>query len=201
MRTKNGYPINAIFLRHGKALAAVNDNDKESPLSPEGVEQTQKRTASLKRFTTGGGLIIGVSSTARSASETGTMVFCTPMVELPELYLPIDPHDRVSGDADFAYLGYRSLRDYIAHDRTGWLFRYGLAAIDAIRKVEWPSTENRGGPLFMGIAGHAVFCNLIAMLMYPEYADILRDICLGEAEALVIGPDFFYHYGAEIKKY
>jgi len=201
MRTKRGYPINAIFVRHGKAESAVNGNDQERLLSTEGLEQAQKRAASLKGLTMSGGLVVGVSSSARRAAETGAIVFGVPMVELPELYLPTDPHDRVSGDADFAYLGYRSLRDYIAHDRTGWIFRYGLSAVNAIRRVEWPSPANRGGPLFMGIVGHAVSLNLVAMLMFPEYADVLRDICLGEAEALVIGPSGLAHYGAEIIKY
>lgn len=199
MRTEKGLPLHLIALRHSKAAAAVDGVDESRVLSPVGIELAQKRIASFKDIN----VVLGVSSVANRAIETAKIVFgTTPFIGLPELYLPLDEKDRIDGDKAFAELLYSPLRTYIAKDTTGWLFRYGLNAVSAIRKVvseKLPIGAQRGGRQYVVVAGHAVFANLIAMLMFPEHAEQLQDICLGEAEALVVGQDRLQHISGDAK--
>ena len=191
MRTQNGIPLNYIGIRHGNASPAIDGDDQSRSLSEKGIAQVNSRVSSFR----GMSVALGLSSIARRASETGAIVFGTQMVELPELYLPLDPTDCVAGDKAFEELGYSSLRTYIAKDTTGWLFRYGMAAVKVVREtvsIKLPPGAYRGEH-FVVVAGHAVFTNLVAMLMFPEHAENLQDICLGEAEAFVIGPAGLKH--------
>src|SRR3989344_4246384 len=174
MRTQKGIPFNAIFLRHGHASPAIDGDDQSRSLSEKGIAQVNSRVSSFR----GMSVALGLSSIARRASETGAIVFGTQMIELPELYLPLDQTDCVAGDEAFEELGYKPLREYIKLAETGWLFRYGMAAVKAVREtvsVKLPSGAYRGEH-FVAVAGHAVFTNLVAMLMYPEHAEEIQDI-------------------------
>ena len=183
-------PKRAVFLRHGKALPAVDNDDQNRPLSEVGIAQANTRAASFKRIEFVGGL----SSTAERCYHTGRLAYGFDLDQAPELYLGVNPYDQKSGEMQFALMLYASLREYITEDRTGWLFRYGRDAVGAIKHVynTKPSYVRTGG--YWAVAGHAVFCNLMAMLMFPDHADEIQDICLGEAEALVISPEHGLQY-------
>lgn len=177
-----------IAVRHGNAAPMVGDDDFGRPLSAKGIVQANARAASVAALGRTG---LVLASPALRAIETAQAVFpgFNPVI-VPELYLPTDPADKLAGNAAFEALGYSSLRAYVEAD-TGWLHRWSWNAVRGIRRELAKHVQSglRNGTPFIGIVGHAVYSNMVGAMFFPEHAERLFDIQLGEAEALVLRPD------------
>jgi hypothetical protein len=74
-----------------------------------------------------------------------------------------------------------------------WMYRHGKEMLTALQKiVTQPEPPNNSS--YVGIVGHAIFITNLAGLMFPQHIDIIHEVIMSEADALVVDENGVQHH-------